>query len=106
MTFAHEIVGMDPDAVLIYAGHNEYYGALGAGSAHFMGGNRNMVKLIIWLKRFRVVQLAFGASDGLKNRIHKKDDLQSRGFMQRMAAKQEILCRFRTVYQRNQAISR
>ena len=27
----------EPDAVLIYAGHNEYYGALGVGSTESLG---------------------------------------------------------------------
>ncbi len=35
----------DPDAIAIYAGHNEYYGAFGAGSTMYSLGNR------IWLKR-------------------------------------------------------
>jgi tetratricopeptide (TPR) repeat protein len=35
----------EPDAIAIYAGHNEYYGAFGAGSTMYSLGNR------IWLKR-------------------------------------------------------
>lgn len=35
-----------PDAVVIYAGHNEYYGAFGAGSTIYKLGN------YIWLKHF------------------------------------------------------
>ncbi len=40
------VAAQAPDAVLIYAGHNEYYGAFGAGSSVNALGNR------IWLKRF------------------------------------------------------
>ena len=32
MDFAEEIIAQQPDAVLIYAGHNEYLGVLGVGS--------------------------------------------------------------------------
>ncbi len=39
------VVAQQPDAVLIYAGHNEYYGAFGAGSSIYALGNRP------WLKR-------------------------------------------------------
>ena len=39
------VAAQDPDAVLIYAGHNEYYGAFGVGSAIYDVGNR------VWMKR-------------------------------------------------------
>src|SRR5258705_3419675 len=38
--FAREVVNYQPDAILIYTGHNEYYGALGVGSTDRIGGNR------------------------------------------------------------------
>jgi lysophospholipase L1-like esterase len=31
LDFSREIIDQHPDAVMIYAGHNEYYGALGVG---------------------------------------------------------------------------
>lgn len=40
-----EVAARRPDVVLIYAGHNEYYGALGAGSSINVPGNA------LWLKR-------------------------------------------------------
>lgn len=39
------VAAQRPDAVLIYAGHNEYYGAFGAGSTIYALGNQ------VWLKR-------------------------------------------------------
>lgn len=39
------LVEAQPDAIVIYAGHNEYYGAFGVGSTVYSLGNR------IWLKR-------------------------------------------------------
>lgn len=99
LTFAREIIEMDPDAVLIYTGHNEYYGALGAGSAHFIAGNRNLVKLIIALKKFRVIQLVFQASDGLMKRLKHDNNTPNQGFMHRMAAKQEIILGSKEYYQ-------
>ena len=32
-----EILQQEPDAILIYAGHNEFYGALGVGSTKTWG---------------------------------------------------------------------
>ena len=55
--FAREVVHYEPDAVLIYAGHNEYYGALGVGSTNRLGGSPTLVHTLLWLRQFRVVQL-------------------------------------------------
>jgi len=58
--FAKDVVHYQPDAVLIYTGHNEYYGALGVGSTNRLGGNAVLVNTLLWLRQFRVVQLAGG----------------------------------------------
>jgi tetratricopeptide (TPR) repeat protein len=55
--FAKEVVNYQPDAVLIYAGHNEYYGVMGVGSTDNMGSNRFIIGLVLWLRQFRLVQL-------------------------------------------------
>ncbi len=54
--FADEILAQKPDAVLIYAGHNEYYGALGVASAESLGQSRWMVNAYLRLRNFRIVQ--------------------------------------------------
>jgi lysophospholipase L1-like esterase len=52
-----KIIEQKPDLVLIYAGHNEYYGALGAGSAVFTGNHPILVRSYLRLKNFRFFQL-------------------------------------------------
>jgi len=42
LDLADEIIREQPDAVLIYAGHNEYYGAFGVGSTESFGTSRAM----------------------------------------------------------------
>ena len=56
LDFADEIIAQEPDAVLIYAGHNEFYGALGVGSAETLGQYRAVVNLYLGLRSLRVVQ--------------------------------------------------
>jgi tetratricopeptide (TPR) repeat protein len=51
------IVKQKPDLILIYAGHNEYYGALGVGSTENIGNSRGFVHLLIWLNKFKTVEL-------------------------------------------------
>jgi len=52
-----EILEQKPDLVLIYAGHNEYYGALGVGSTESIGNLRWLINLSISLKKLRTYQL-------------------------------------------------
>ena len=51
------ILEAEPDVIIIYAGHNEYYGALGAGSAESLGNSRFMVNLVLSLNKFKTVEL-------------------------------------------------
>ncbi len=62
------IVEQKPDLILIYAGHNEYYGALGVGSMENIGDSRRFVHFIIWLNKFKTVELVrnlFGSVSSL-----------------------------------------
>ncbi|HVY76232.1 MAG TPA: hypothetical protein VG890_15490 [Puia sp.] len=56
--FAREIVNYEPDAVLIYTGHNEYYGTLGVGSTSRISGNPRIVQCVLAMRQLRIVQLA------------------------------------------------
>lgn len=48
-----EILDQDPDAIMIYAGHNEFYGALGVGSNENLGAFPGFVRLYLKLQRFK-----------------------------------------------------
>ena len=65
MDFADEIIKQQPDAVLIYAGHNEYLGVLGVGSAVSAGRTRPVVLAYLALRDLRVLQLLKHAYLGL-----------------------------------------
>ena len=54
---AREIWRYQPDLVLVYSGHNEFYGALGVGSLEQLGTSRKLVLTYLWLNRFKTVQL-------------------------------------------------
>ncbi len=54
--FADEILVQQPDAVLIYAGHNEYYGALGVGSSESVGGSPLLIRTYLALSDLRLTQ--------------------------------------------------
>jgi len=85
--FAEEVVDYDPDAVLIYVGHNEYYGALGVGSTLKAGNNPKVVQSIIWLRELKLYQLVNNLVEGLRN---KDDKISEKSLMQHMPADKKI----------------
>lgn len=56
-----DIIAQHPDAVLIYTGHNEYYGVFGVGSARGFGQSRLLVRAYLALTRLRTIQLLANA---------------------------------------------
>jgi len=55
--FVPEVLAHEPDAVLVYAGHNEYLGVLGVGSA-YGGGSPTLTRLRLALRDFRLLAVA------------------------------------------------
>lgn len=56
LNFAKQLIDYSPDAVLLYVGHNEYYGAMGAGSDQVLGQYPAWQKMILSLRRLRLWQ--------------------------------------------------
>jgi tetratricopeptide (TPR) repeat protein len=52
--FSEEIIAVRPDAVLIYAGHNEFLGILGVGSSLSSSKSPTVTRLIMNLRRLRL----------------------------------------------------
>jgi len=55
--FMDEVVEQKPDAILIYAGHNEFYGALGVASMESLGKFPVFVKTFLKLQKFKTFLL-------------------------------------------------
>lgn len=62
--FVDEMLVHRPDAVLIYAGHNEYYGALGVGSTESLGAFPGFVRLYLRLQRLKTFLLLRNSMKG------------------------------------------
>lgn len=60
LDFADEIIEQQPDAVLIYAGHNEFLGILGVGSNYSAYGSGTTNLLFLKFKSLRTFQLLQG----------------------------------------------
>ncbi|GAB4046575.1 hypothetical protein [Spirosoma litoris] len=88
--FANELIDYEPDAVLIYTGHNEYYGALGVGSTESIAGTPQLIDLILYLRQFRLVQLLTNGYETIQ-RMAAGDKSSSGGTrMKLMVANQQI----------------
>ena len=88
--FGKEVLKYEPDAIMIYTGHNEYYGAMGAGSTNTINGNRFLINTILQLREFRIVQLFNRSLLKIKMILSDKDKVDREGLMKRMAADQQI----------------
>jgi len=65
-----EVIDLEPDFVLIYGGHNEYYGALGVASSQSKGSNPAIVNLYLKLKDFRTVQVISGLISKINTNVN------------------------------------
>lgn len=67
LDFMDEIIEQQPDLILIYAGHNEFYGALGVSSMESLGKIRGMVKLFLNLQNYKTYELIRNIVVGILN---------------------------------------
>lgn len=74
LDFVDEILDQGPDAVLIYAGHNEFYGALGSASTESLGNSRRVVHAYLSLLRLASVRVMRDAILGLIARERASGD--------------------------------
>jgi len=91
LDLADDIVDIEPDAVIVYAGHNEYYGVLGVGSSQQLGGIGWLVRFYNRLSRFRIVRVIRRAHGAVLSR--RTADIISRPnstLMERMVMEREI----------------
>ncbi len=55
--FIPAVLEQKPDLILIYTGHNEYYGAMGVGSTESSGSSRMLTNISIYLEKLKTYQL-------------------------------------------------
>ncbi|HUF08998.1 MAG TPA: tetratricopeptide repeat protein [Rhodothermales bacterium] len=92
LDFSGEILEQEPDAVLIYAGHNEYYGSLGVASIESPGGNALLVGLLLKLDDFRVFQALRSLLEAARRLTADTDEIRSEDatLMEEMAGETSI----------------
>ena len=80
-----DIVEQKPDAVLVYAGHNEYYGALGVASTESLGGSDSLVRLYLALDEWRTVQALRAVWAWVLGPVETRDGSETPTLMEELA---------------------
>jgi tetratricopeptide (TPR) repeat protein len=73
LDFTDEILEYKPDLIIIYAGHNEYYGALGVGSLESIGHSRFLIKIYMKTQHLRLFRLLRKLINRVMS-VFRKDD--------------------------------
>ncbi len=85
------VLNQKPDLILIYAGHNEYYGALGVGSVQSFGSSRALIRLMLYLDKFKTTQLIRNSIHWIVSLFASGNNTSSGTLMSRMAKDKYIL---------------
>ncbi len=85
------VLKQKPDLILIYTGHNEYYGALGVGSVESFGSSRTLIRLILYLNRFKTTQLVRNAIHWVMSLFSSKNNAEAGTIMSRIVKDKYIL---------------
>jgi tetratricopeptide (TPR) repeat protein/lysophospholipase L1-like esterase len=92
LDFTNQILKYKPDAILIYAGHNEFYGAFGIGSNETMSRNSGLTRMHIALMDLKIYQLIRNIISGVSRKIATNSGEEVHGtLMKRMVANKDIL---------------
>lgn len=88
---AREIVDCEPDLIIVYDGHNEFYGALGTASHESIGPSRLLTKLYLHLIHLRTFLLARDAIAVASRYFSRGPTEQGRGtIMERLALGRDV----------------
>ncbi|GAF04041.1 SGNH/GDSL hydrolase family protein [Saccharicrinis fermentans] len=86
----NKIIQQKPDAVIIYAGHNEYYGALGLASSSTYGSHPTIIKSYLYLMKLRIFQWLNNTYTHIQKRKNNGPKIGETTLMEIMVKKQKI----------------
>jgi lysophospholipase L1-like esterase len=84
------VLDKKPDLILIYTGHNEYYGALGVGSVESYGASRSLINAILYLNNFKITQFVRNSIHWALSLFSSKSNEPAGTVMSRMAKEKYI----------------
>jgi len=84
------IIEQKPDLIILYGGHNEYYGALGVASTESFGSSDLLIKISLWLNRFKTTEMVRNSIQGLFSIFKKEAPLKAGTLMAVLSKGQQI----------------
>ncbi|WP_353719328.1 SGNH/GDSL hydrolase family protein [Dyadobacter sp. 676] len=90
LDFGKAVLDYEPDAVLVYAGHNEYYGAMGVAATNGIRHNRALARMLMRLRGLRLTQLLAAATDKVAEVVSGEQVNLRENLMKRMAANRQV----------------
>lgn len=91
LDFMEELVSYEPDAFIIYLGHNEFYGAMGIGSTEYLGQWRWLVHLYLELRSLKLFLLIRDGIVALRNIFVQEPTPREATLMEVMVREKAIL---------------
>ncbi len=88
--FMGELLDVSPDLLVVYMGHNEFYGALGSASTQRVGSSRLWTRTYLALGRLRLFQAFRRAISGAVRVLSSSDGSGGQTLMATMAADRAI----------------
>lgn len=85
-----EVIEHEPDLILFYAGHNEYYGALGVGSSESLGKYPAFIRLYLKLQNLHTFVALKNAISNAVKLIASAPDKGNATLMEQMVGEQKI----------------
>lgn len=87
LDFVPEVLRCNPDLIVVYSGHNEFYGALGVGSSQSVASSRAITRLFMKIQKIRLYQAFRGLIESLRKPPEGKSQTT---LIRAMAKDQEI----------------
>lgn len=86
-----EVLAQKPDLLLFYAGHNEYYGALGVGSSESLGKYPAFIRMYLDLQKLHIFVAMKESLASLLSVISNPPDKGNATLMEQMVKEQKIV---------------
>jgi len=85
------VLNYEPDLLIVYSGHNEFYGTYGVASTEYLGQNRAFLHFYMWLRNLRTFELVRNVVLWVENLFAPKEKATRRAtFLERMVRDREI----------------
>lgn len=85
-----DVLSKDPDLLIFYAGHNEFYGALGPASTEYIFSNPTLVQLLLDLRELKTYQLIQNIMGAITSTLAGEAEESRSTLMSELIKEQEI----------------